>query len=387
MNPTTARYRIPFNKLCLTGAELRYIGAACNGDPWASGDAFGRRCQALLEGILKAPCVLLTTSGTHALEMAALLLDIGPGDEVIVPSFTFASTASAFALRGARPVFIDIRPDTLNLDEGLLESLITPRTKAIAPMHYGGVGCEMDSIMRVAGRHGLAVVEDNAHGLFGSYRGRYLGTIGCLAAQSFHSTKNLSCGEGGALVVNDPRLVGRAEIVRDKGTDRGRFSRGEVDKYSWIDLGSSYVLSEILAAFLTAQLESRDDVMAVRERVWRRYREALSGFAAENGVQLACEPAHCGQPYHMFWMVLPSAESRSSLIAHLKSRGIQSAFHYLPLHLSEMGRKFGGRPGQCPVTERVSARLLRLPFYNDLSEEDQQRVVEAVLEFDGWANG
>jgi dTDP-4-amino-4,6-dideoxygalactose transaminase len=312
--------------------------------------------------------------------LAALLLDIGPGDEVIVPSFTFVSTVNAFVLRGAKPVFIDIRPDTLNMDETQLEDLVTDKTTAIVPVHYAGVGCEMDLICEVAGRHNLAIVEDNAHGLFGKYKGRYLGTFGHLAAQSFHETKNFTCGEGGALVIIDPQYVERADIIREKGTNRSRFFRGEVDKYTWVDLGSSYLPSEILAAFLYAQLEAREQIQARRRQVWESYYERLGDWAKEYHVRLPVVPAHCEQSYHMFYLLLPSPEKRDELIEHLKSRGILSVFHYLPLHLSEMGRRLGGRQGDCPVTEDVSDRLVRLPFFNDLQEDDQELVCEAIRE-------
>jgi dTDP-4-amino-4,6-dideoxygalactose transaminase len=350
----------------------------------ASGDgAYTKKCHALLEQALNVPKVLLTTSCTHALEMAALLLDVQSGDEVIIPSFTFVSTVNAFVLRGARPVFIDIRPDTLNLDEAQLERLITPRTRAVVPVHYAGVGCEMDAILSVAQRHGVAVVEDNAHGLFGKYKGKYLGTFGCLATQSFHETKNFTCGEGGALLINDPQYVERAEIIREKGTNRSRFFRGQVDKYTWVDVGSSYLPSDILSAFLYAQLEAKEQIQAQRRRVWEYYEKHLQGWAQQRGVRLPIVPPHCEQPYHMFYLLMPSLEQRQALIAHLKKRGILSVFHYLPLHLSDMGQRFGGKPGDCPVTEDMSDRLLRLPFYNNLTESDQARVVEAIMEFDG----
>lgn len=374
-------FRIPFNKPGLGGKELLYVADAILRGHTAGDGLFTRRSRELLERQLGAPHVLLTTSCTHALEMAAILLDIAPGDEVIAPSFTFVSTLNAFVLRGATPVFADIRPDTLNLDETLLESLITPRTRAIVPVHYAGVGCEMDAVLRIAGRHGIAVVEDNAHGLFARYRGRPLGTFGCLATQSFHETKNLICGEGGALVVNDERYAARAEIIREKGTNRSRFFRGQVDKYSWVDVGSSYLMSDLLAAFLLAQLEARDEILARRRRVWDAYAAGLRDWAAENSIALPVVPEHCEQPYHMFYLILPSLEIRQDFIAHLKRRGILSVFHYLPLHLSDMGLEFGGRAGQCPVTERVSDCLVRLPFYNDLGEAEQAEVIAAIREF------
>lgn len=374
-------YRIPFNRPCLAGNEYKYIAEAiANGH--ASGDGpFTRKCHSFLQEELGVPRVLLTTSCTHALEMAALLLDCGPEDEVIVPSFTFVSTANAFALRGARLVFADIRPDTLNLDESRLESLITPRTKAIVVVHYAGVSCAMEPILAIAARHGVRVVEDNAHGLFARYQGKYTGTFGCLSTQSFHETKNFTCGEGGALVVNDVDLVERALVIREKGTNRSRFFRGEVDKYTWVDLGSSYLPSDLLAAFLYAQLEARETIQEKRRRVWNRYYESLAGWAESNDVKLPVIPADCEQAYHMFYMLMPSAEFRSSLIAHLKAQSILSVFHYTPLHLSEAGKKFAARSSDCPVTEDVSERLLRLPFYNDLGESEQDQVAGAIMNF------
>jgi len=376
-----SEFRIPFNKPSLVDNEIEYILQALRGGH-ASGDGpFTRKCHRLLEEALGVPKMLLTTSCTHALEMAALLLDIQPGEEVIVPSFTFVTTANAFVLRGARPVFIDIRPDTLNMDERLLEGLITPRTKAILPVHYAGVGCEMDAICEIADRYNVPIVEDNAHGLFAKYKNRWLGTFGALATLSFHETKNFICGEGGALLINDLQYVERAEIVREKGTNRSRFFRGQVDKYTWVDLGSSYLPSDILAAFLYAQLEAREQIQGKRRRVWEYYYEHLQDWAKDHDVRLPVVPAHCEQPYHMFYLLMPSLEQRQALIAHLKAQGILSVFHYLPLHLSDMGQKFGGKKGECPVTEDISDRLLRLPFYNDLSEADQACVVEAILNF------
>jgi dTDP-4-amino-4,6-dideoxygalactose transaminase len=373
---------IPFNRPSLVGNELNYIQQAFAAEHISGDGVFTHKCSTILEQELGVPKVLLTTSCTHALEMFALLLNIQPGDEVIIPSFTFVSTVNAFVLRGAKPVFLDIRPDTLNLDESLLEAKITPQTKAIAVVHYAGVGCEMDVIMDVAHHHNLAVVEDNAHGLFGKYKGKYLGTFGVMAAQSFHETKNISCGEGGALLINDPALVERAEIIREKGTNRSRFFRGQVDKYTWVDIGSSYLPSDILAAFLYAQLENRERIQAHRKNVWTLYYEGLKEWATTHEVQLPHVPAHCDQAYHLFYMLLPTLEVRQGLIAHLRQRKIDSVFHYLPLHLSDMGTRFGGRLGDCPVTERVSDQLVRLPFYNSLTSDDQQRVIEAILEYD-----
>lgn len=378
-----SEFKIPFNAPCVAGNEIDYVIESVRGGH-ASGDGpYTKKCHHLLQKVLRAPKVLLTTSCTHALEMAALLLEIQPGDEVIVPSFTFVTTINAFVLRGAQPVFIDVRPDTLNMDETQLEALITPRTKAIVPVHYAGVGCEMDAIMDIAHRHDVAVVEDNAHGIFGKYRGKNLGTFGCLATQSFHETKNISCGEGGALLINDPQYIERAEVIREKGTNRSRFFRGQVEKYTWVDIGSSYLPSDMLAAFLYAQLEAREAIQTRRQRIWQFYDDHLTEWAEQYGVRLPIVPEHCEQAYHMYYMLMPSLEERRALISHLKDQGILSVFHYLPLHLSKMGRDFGGEEGDCPVTEDVSDRLLRLPFYNDLSESDQAFVVRAIHSFTG----
>jgi dTDP-4-amino-4,6-dideoxygalactose transaminase len=372
---------IPFNKPSLTGSEQHYMAEAIAQGHISGDGAFTKKCHMLLQASLNVPAALLTTSCTHALEMAALLLDIKPGDEVIIPSFTFVSTANAFVLRGARPVFADIRSDTLNIDERQIETLITPRTRAIVPVHYAGVGCEMDGICSIARRHGIAVIEDNAHGLFGKYRGRWLGTFGAMATLSFHETKNFSCGEGGALLINDAALIEQAEIIREKGTNRSRFFRGQVDKYTWVDIGSSYLPSDLLAAYLLAQLEAKDAVLEARGRVFGYYMEHLGDWAEERGVRLPVVPAWCEQPYHMFYMLLPSLAARQQLIQHLKEQGILSVFHYLPLHLSPVGLRYGYVKGACPVTEDVSDRLLRLPFYNSLTETEQSRVVEAIRGF------
>jgi dTDP-4-amino-4,6-dideoxygalactose transaminase len=373
--------RIPFNKPCLTGKELLYVAEAILRGHAAGDGVFTKNCHSFLEQCFDVPRALLTTSCTHALEMAAILLNIEAGDEVIVPSFTFVSTANAFVMRGAKPVFADIRPDTLNMDESQLPQLITSRTRAIVPVHYAGVGCEMDAILAIARKHGIAVVEDNAHGLFARYKGRYLGTFGCLATQSFHETKNVICGEGGALLVNDPAMVDRAEILREKGTNRSRFFRGQVDKYTWVDKGSSYLPSDMLAAYLFAQLQESETIQRKRKAIWDRYWSGLSSWAANTGIGTPSIPGHCEQAYHMFYLLLPNLAARQAFIEHLKSRGILSVFHYVPLHLSEMGRTFGGYDNQCPVTESVSDRLVRLPFYNDLSEGEQNEVIEAALSF------
>jgi dTDP-4-amino-4,6-dideoxygalactose transaminase len=375
-------WRIPFNRATLVGGELERIREAVENGHISGDGPFTRRCEELLAELVGCERALLTTSCTHALELAALLLDLRPCDEVIVPSFTFVSTASAFVLRGATPVFADVRPDTLNLDEGRLDALVTERTRAIVPVHYAGVGCEMDAIGAAAGRVGAVVIEDNAHGLPGSYRGRPLGSIGALATQSFHETKNFTCGEGGALLLNDAGYVDAAEIVREKGTNRKEFFRGEVDRYTWVSLGSSYVPSELLAAFLLAQLEARAEIQAARRRVWLGYEEGLRDWAAANGARLPVVPEHCEQSYHLFYVLMPSLESRTRLIERLRERGILAVFHYLPLHLSAVGKQLGGREGQCPVTEDVCDRLLRLPLFNTLSEAEQAEVIEAVVGFD-----
>jgi len=374
---------IPFNQSSLLGRELEHIFRTMTVGQIAGDQTFSKKCHTLLERELGVQKALLTTSCTHALEMCALLLDIQPGDEVIVPSFTFVSTANAFALRGARIVFADIRPDTLNLDETQLESLISPRTRAIVVVHYAGVGCEMDTILDIAARYGVPVVEDNAHGLFGKFRGRWLGTFGCLATQSFHETKNITCGEGGALLVNDARYVERAEIIREKGTDRSRFFRGQVDKYSWVDIGSSYLMSDVLAAFLYAQLEVWQNIQTQRGRIWEYYDRNLRGWASDRGIGCPVVPPYCEQAYHMYYLLMPSLEHRQALIAFLKSRGILSVFHYLPLHLSLMGQRMGARADACPVAAEMSDCLLRLPFYNSLTQAQQDQVIEAVLEFPG----
>lgn len=369
---------IPFNKPSVEGRELDLVREAIANGHISGDGTFTRRANAMLEAILGVPKVLLTTSCTHALEMAAILLDLGPGDEVIVPAFTFVSGVNAFVLRGAKPVFADIRPDTLNIDETAIEGLITPRTRVIAPVHYAGVGCDMNVILDVAKRHAVDVVEDNAHGLFGSYQGRPLGTFGRLATLSFHETKNINCGEGGALVINDPALTERAEIVREKGTNRSRFFRGQVDKYTWVDIGSSYLPSDMLAAYLVGQIEKAEVIQSKRRRVWERYDHELADWAVGQGIQRPVIPDGCEQPFHMYYLLFRSLEERTSMIAHLRERNVFAVFHYLPLNTSEMGMRFGGRAGQCPVAEGVSDRLLRLPFYNNLTDDDQRRVIDAI---------
>jgi dTDP-4-amino-4,6-dideoxygalactose transaminase len=373
--------RIPFNRPFATGDELDYVRAAITAPKFSGDGSFTAQCHALLEQSLGIQKALLTTSCTHALEMAALLLNIAPEDEVIIPSFTFPSAANAFVLRGARPIFVDIRADTLNIDESEVERHMTARTKAICLVHYAGVGCEMDTIMTIAGRHAVAVVEDNAHGLYGRYRGRYLGTLGQLGTLSFHETKNFSCGEGGALLINDVQFNQQAEILREKGTNRSQFFRGEIDKYTWVDIGSSYLPADLLAAFLRAQLEHRDQIQSMRRKIWETYALELASWAKTNGVRLPIIPPECEQSYHMFHVIMPSLESRQALIAHLSSQGILAVFHYQPLHLSPMGLRFGGHQGDCPVTEDLSDRLLRFPFFTGMSSSEQAQVIEAVSAF------
>ncbi|HXS23727.1 MAG TPA: dTDP-4-amino-4,6-dideoxygalactose transaminase [Gemmatimonadales bacterium] len=376
-----SEYPIPFSRPSLEGRELEYLSQAAQSGRMSGGGRFSRLAQDHLERLLSVPRALLTTSCSDALEMSTLLANVGPGDEVIVPSFTFVSVANAVVLRGATPIFADIRPDTLNIDEKLLPGLITPRTKAVIVVHYAGVGCEMDQILAICEKAGISVIEDAAHSMYAYYRGRPLGTLGRLGTYSFHETKNISCGEGGALLINDPELVDRAEIVHEKGTNRNRFFRGLVDKYTWVDLGSSHILGELGAAVLLGQLEAAETIQRLRRSVWERYDEGIAVWARDYGVQVPFVPDHCEQSFHIYYLVLPSLDARQGLLAHLKARGIAGAFHYQALHTSEMGERLGGRPGQCPVTERVSDQLLRLPLYNRLTDSDVEQVIDAVTSF------
>jgi dTDP-4-amino-4,6-dideoxygalactose transaminase len=370
---------LPFNKSSLVGRELEFIFQTISNGQIAGDQMFSKKCHGLLKEVLQVRSALVTTSCTHALEMAAILLNIQPGDEVILPAFTFVSTANAFVLRGAQPVFCDIRSDTLNLDESKLEELITPRTRAIVPVHYAGVGCEMEEILEIAGRHGVAVVEDNAHGLFGKYRGRWLGTFGCMATQSFHETKNITCGEGGALLINEERFIERAEIIREKGTNRARFFRGQVDKYSWVDVGSSYVMSDVLAAFLYGQLEKWEEIQSRRRSIWQCYDAELADWAAENGVRRPVVPEHCEQAWHMYYLLMPSLQARTEFIERLKSKGIMAVFHYLPLNRSAFASRLASAAADCPVTEDVSDRIVRLPFYSDMTKEESKYVIKNII--------
>ena len=375
------KIHIPFNKPCIVGSELIYVGQAVAGGH-ASGDGpFTRRAQTLMEERFGARRILLTTSCTAALDLAALLCEFGPGDEVILPSFTFVSTANAFVLRGATPVFVDIRPDTLNIDERQIEAAITPRTRAIFPVHYAGVGCEMDEIMAIARRHHLLVVEDAAQGVFAKYKDQWLGTIGQMGCYSFHETKNFSCGEGGALTINDPTLEKRAEILRDKGTNRSQFMRGQVDKYTWVDIGSSYVLSDMLAAFLLGQLENMEKITARRREIYLRYASMFAPLVESGLIHIPFAPQHCTPNYHMFYLLAANLEERTALIAHLRQASILAVFHYLPLHSSPFAKSLGVPQSDLPVTDDISSRLLRLPMYYDLSDRDVAEVAEAVLDF------
>jgi len=376
-------HHIPFNKPFMVGKELYYIAQAVLSGHTAGNGAFTKRCEALMEDRFDALSVQLTTSCTTALEMAAILCDIGEGDEVLMPSYTFVSTANAFYLRGARPVFVDIRRDTLNLDESLIEDAVTERAKAVVPMHYAGVSCEMDAILDVARRHDLLVIEDAAQGVNARYRNRWLGTIGDVGTYSFHETKNLICGEGGAILVNREDLRNRAEVIREKGTNRSQFFRGEVDKYTWVDVGSSFLPSEILAAFLFAQLENMEVITERRRELFENYRGMLDPLAERGLITLPTVPDHCSSNYHMFQILVSDLETRQALIAYLKEQGILAVFHYVPLHTSPMGERFGYRKGMLPVTEEYSERLVRLPFFHGITADELAEVTQAVFGFFG----
>ena len=370
--------RIPFNKPYLTGKELGYIQESLKSGNIVGNGGFTEKCEGLMEKIFGAKKVLLTGSCTDAIEMASLLANLETDDEVIVPSFTFVSTVNAFILRGAKPIFVDIREDTLNMDETKIEEKITSRTKAIFPVHYAGVSCEMDTIMDIAGRYKLSVVEDAAQGVYAKYKGKYLGAIGNLGTYSFHGTKNYTCGEGGALVINDESLIERAEILREKGTNRSKFLRGEIDKYTWVDVGSSFLLSDVLASFLYAQLENLDEINRKRKAIFEFYYENLKELEEAGELRLPIIPDGCETNYHLFYILLHSEEKRNFLMDQLKDAGIQAVFHYVPLHNSPMGMRFGYRDGDLPLTESLSGRLLRLPFYADLELEEQKLIVNMV---------
>jgi dTDP-4-amino-4,6-dideoxygalactose transaminase len=373
---------IPFNRPPYTGNEDAHVLRAMRSDKMSGDGDFGKRCQQWFQTRLRCAGALLTPSCTQALEMAALLLDIGPGDEVIMPSYTFVSTANAFAMRGATIVFVDIRADTMNIDENLIKAAITPRTRAIVVVHYAGVACEMDPILAIAGRHGLAVIEDAAQGMMSSYKGRPLGALGDMGAYSFHETKNFtSGGEGGLFIARDPQHVLRAEVIREKGTNRSQFFRGMVDKYSWVDLGSSYLPSEIQAAYLWGQLESTDTIMASRLRAWHHYRDALTPLRDAGRIELPVVPGNCEHNAHMYYVKARDLDERTRLIAHLASRGVMAVFHYVPLHSAPAGRKFGRFHGADVNTTRESERLVRLPLWYGMNADILEQVVDAVLEF------
>lgn len=373
--------RISFNKPHLTGKELHYISEAHALGQLSGDGPFTKRCNAWLEQQTSCNKALLTHSCTAALDMAAILADIAPGDEIIMPSYTFSSTANAFVLRGGSPVFVDIRPDTLNIDETKIESAITPRTKAIVPVHYAGVSCEMDAIIAIADRHHLLVIEDAAQGVRSEYKGNPLGSIGHLGCLSFHETKNIIAGEGGALLINDARFIERAEIIREKGTNRSKFFRGEVDKYTWVDIGSSYLPGEIVAAFLWAQMEDAEQITRKRLVIWASYYEALLSLAREGILRLPIVPTECKHNAHMFYVLFKSLEMRTRAIEFLKQHDITTVFHYVPLHSSPAGVRFGRTDGDMTVTNDTSDRLLRLPLYYDMSESDTQRVIETLIAF------
>jgi dTDP-4-amino-4,6-dideoxygalactose transaminase len=373
--------RIPFNKPTFVQEEIELISEAVRNASSLEEAHFTKVCCSELSKSLNTSYVTLTTSCTHALELAALVLRISPGDEVIVPSYTFTSTANAFVLRGAKVVFADIRDDTLNLDPDHVEQLVTPRTRAIVAMHYAGIACDMDRLRAIASSARAYLVEDAAHAVWGSHRGRPLGTVGDIGAFSFHRTKNFSCGEGGAFVTNDAALAEAAEIAREKGTNRSQFMRGLVHKYEWVEAGSSYIMADLLAAQLLAQLRHARDIQSKRRHIWMRYQSELKDWARHEGIQLPVVPEYCDPAWHLYHLVLGSEEDRDAMLDHLRSRGVAAAFHYLPLHLTPMGRRLGGRAGDAPVVERTASRLVRLPFFTDLTDSEIDRVLDTVVRF------
>ena len=372
---------LPFNRPDISDGDREHLAQAVHSGQSSGNGTFTQRVESAIGQKVGAIRVLLTTSCTHALEMSALLANLRAGDEVIVPSYTFVSTASAFALYGARPVFVDSRSDTLNIDATKIEAAITPRTRAICVVHYGGVACEMEQILQIAAKHKLLLIEDNAHGLFAKYKGKYLGTFGALATQSFHETKNIICGEGGALIVNDESLVERAEILREKGTNRSRFLRGQVDKYTWVDIGSSWVMSDLLAAILYGQLQRADEINDRRVQIWNQYHAGLASWAEKNGVTTPFVPEGCEHVGHVYHLRFEKPEHRTKFISTLKDHQINCAFHYQALSTSPVGQSFGGYVGQCPVAEHASDCLVRLPLFNSMTNDQQSLVIEAVRAF------
>ena len=373
--------KIPFNRADIGKHDLELLSESISAGHISGNGPFTKQAEARITEILGNDKTLLTTSCTHALEMAALLLRLQPGDEVIVPAFTFVSTASAFMLYGAKPIFVDVRQDTLNIDIDQVEAAITSRTKAICVVHYGGIACEMERLVKISRDHNLVLIEDNAHGLFAKYKGKYLGTFGALATQSFHETKNITCGEGGALIINDPSLSERAEILREKGTDRTKFLRGQVDKYTWVDVGSSWVISDLLAAILYGQLLRADEIYLQRIKIWSRYHNELASWASSNSVITPTVPDGCEHTGHVYHLRFQRGIQRDKFIEHLKNLSIYAVFHYQPLHLSTVGRSIGGKDGQFPITESAGDCLIRLPLFNTMSEDEQSHVIESVKVF------
>ena len=374
-------FKIPFNRADIGKHDIELLSESISAGHISGNGPFTKRAEEQITKTLGNDRTLLTTSCTHALEMSALLLRLKPGDEVIVPAFTFVSTASAFMLYGAKPVFVDVRQDTLNIDLDQAEAAITPRTRAICVVHYGGVACEMDRLTKLAKDHNLILIEDNAHGLFAKYRGKYLGTFGALATQSFHETKNITCGEGGALVINDASLAERAEILREKGTDRTKFLRGQVDKYTWVDVGSSWVISDLLAAILFGQLSRADEIYEQRMKIWNRYHNELQSWAAKHDVTLPTVPEGCEHTGHVYHLRFQHGVQRDKFIENLKQLGIYAVFHYQPLHLSTVGRTLGGQEGQFPVTESAGDCLVRLPLFNSLTSDEQTYIIDSIKVF------
>lgn len=372
---------IPFNRASFPGAELNFVGEAIELGHISGNGKFTKESETLLSKICGSPATLLTTSCTHALELASRILRLGPGDEVIVPAYTFVSTASAFAMSGAVPVFVDVDERTLNLDVHLVEDAITPRTRAICTVHYAGIANNIDALEQLCRMRGIPLIEDNAHGLGASYQGRKLGTFGQLSTMSFHETKNITCGEGGALGINDLALLELGEILREKGTDRTQFLRGQVDKYTWREVGSSWVMSDILAALLFAQLQNFASIQGSRMAIWLTYQRSLFKWSRENSIIAPFVPEHAQHPAHMYFLRLPDLDARTRFIEHMSKHGISTVFHYQALNTSQVGSIFGGRVGDCPVSELAAETLVRLPLYSSLGSDDLDRIIDSVLEF------